>query len=77
MEVNNRSPTNLLAAAHLLTLLLTEHNEVKKTTVAPGQSLHMFQQPATPGSTMQMQAYAHHTCMVCCLSGTLSPVLIS
>ncbi|KAK9833876.1 hypothetical protein WJX74_008569 [Apatococcus lobatus] len=36
MEVNSRSPTNLLAAAHLLALLLTEHNEVKKTTVAPG-----------------------------------------
>ena len=38
MEVNSRSPTNLLAAAHLLTLLLTEHNEVKKTTVAPGEA---------------------------------------
>ena len=38
-QINLRSPASLLAPAHLLTLLMTEHNEVKDTSVAPGMTL--------------------------------------
>ncbi len=53
VEVNVRSPESLLAAAHLFTLLMTEHNEVKDTPVAPGKGnvlLCPFRSPALQSS---------------------------
>lgn len=57
-EVNERSPASLLASAHLFTLLMTEHNEVKNTGVAPGDWQFLSDSPTRLSALL-----AQHDCI--------------